>query len=117
MVACEVAHALFNVPTKIARVRAQSYLKPEWSDLFNEKHISIDYIISPEIEVARAIHRRILTPGAFDMVPFADDRLRLIGVLLDDHCPVLTKPLRQLTDLFPHLSVTVRGIIRNENGR
>src|SRR3546814_770705 len=58
MVACEVAHALFNVPTKIARVRAQSYLKPEWSDLFNEKHISIDYIISPEIEVARAIHRR-----------------------------------------------------------
>src|SRR3546814_14751799 len=76
MVACEVAHALFNVPTKIARVRAQSYLKPEWSDLFNEKHISIDYIISPEIEVARAIHRRILTPGAFDMIPFADDKWR-----------------------------------------
>src|SRR3546814_10300262 len=84
MVACEVAHALFNVPTKIARVRAQSYLKPEWSDLFNEKHISIDYIISPEIEVARAIHRRILTPGAFDMIPFADDKLLLIGVRLGE---------------------------------
>lgn len=68
MVACEVAHALFNVPTKIARIRAQGYLRPEWSDLFNEKHISIDFIISPEIEVARAIHRRILTPYAFDMI-------------------------------------------------
>src|SRR3546814_9238500 len=99
MVACEVAHALFNVPTKIARVRAQSYLKPEWSDLFNEKHISIDYIISPEIEVARAIHRRILTPGAFDMIPFADDKLRLIGVRLGEECPVLNTPARKSTRL------------------
>ncbi|MEM8840109.1 MAG: NAD-binding protein, partial [Pseudomonadota bacterium] len=30
MVACQVAHSLFNVPTKIARIRAQSYLKPHW---------------------------------------------------------------------------------------
>ncbi|HLT79276.1 MAG TPA: Trk system potassium transporter TrkA [Ferrovibrio sp.] len=115
MVACEVAHALFNVPTKIARIRAQSYLKPEWSDLFNEKHISIDYIISPEIEVARAIHRRILTPGAFEMIPFAADRLRLIGVRLADECPVLNTPLRQLTELFPDLSVNVCGIVRDGN--
>ncbi|MFN4274718.1 MAG: Trk system potassium transporter TrkA [Ferrovibrio sp.] len=113
MVACEVAHALFNVPTKIARVRAQSYLKPEWADLFNQKHISIDYIISPEIEVARAIHRRIMTPGAFDMIPFADDRLRLIGVRLDEDCPVLNTPLRQLTGLFPDLAINVCGINRN----
>lgn len=115
MVACEVAHALFNVPTKIARVRAQSYLKPEWSDLFNEKHISIDYIISPEIEVARAIHRRILTPGAFDMIPFANDRLRLIGVRLGEECPILNTPLRQLTELFPDLGINICGINRNGN--
>src|SRR5690606_10072149 len=110
MVACEVAHALFNVPTKIARIRAQSYLKPEWTDLFNEKHISIDYIISPEIEVARAIHRRILTPGAFEMIPFAADRLRLIGVRLADECPVLNTPLRQLPEPVADLSVHVCGI-------
>ncbi|MFP3632425.1 NAD-binding protein, partial [Burkholderia sp. SIMBA_045] len=35
MVACEVAHALFKVPPKIARVRNQSYLKPIWADLFS----------------------------------------------------------------------------------
>ena len=28
MIACQVAHSLFNVPTKIARVRAQSYRQP-----------------------------------------------------------------------------------------
>ncbi len=114
MVACEVARAIFKVPTKIARIRAQSYLKPEWSDLFNGENISIDYIISPEIEVARAIHRRILTPGAFDMIPFAGDRLRLIGVRLEEECPVLNTPLRQLTELFPDLNINICGIVRQD---
>lgn len=114
MIACEVARAIFKVPTKIARIRAQSYLKPEWSDLFNGENISIDYIISPEIEVARAIHRRILTPGAFDMIPFAGDRLRLIGVRLEEECPVINTPLRQLTELFPDLNINVCGIMRND---
>ena len=45
MVACQVAHALFNVPTKIARVRDQAYLDPVWSDLFSRDHLGIDVII------------------------------------------------------------------------
>src|SRR3546814_13937035 len=67
MWACQVAHSLFNVPTKIARIRQQSYLDPAWSDLFSRDHMPIDFIISPEIEVARAIGRRLAVPGAFDM--------------------------------------------------
>ena len=52
MVACQVAHSLFNVPTKIARVRHQSYLQSRWRDLFRREHMPIDVIISPELEVA-----------------------------------------------------------------
>lgn len=114
MVACEVAHALFNVPTKIARVRSQSYLRPEWSDLFAREHLPIDVIISPEIEVARAIMRRLQVPGAFDMIPFAGDRVRVVGVRLGEDCPLLNTPLRQLTDLFPDLQAVVTGIVRAE---
>ena len=39
MVACQVAHSLFNVPTKIARVRHQSYLQKRWQDLFRRDSI------------------------------------------------------------------------------
>lgn len=35
MVACQVCHTLFQVPTKIARVRAQAYLAPEFRDMFS----------------------------------------------------------------------------------
>ena len=103
MVACQVAHSLFHVPTKIARVRAQAYLNPEWSDLFSSDNLPIDVIISPEVEVARAIMRRLEVPGALDMIPFADGRVRTIGVRLGEDCPVVHTPLRQLTDLVPDL--------------
>ena len=64
MIACQVAHSLFNVPTKIARIRHQSYLQSRWQDLFRRERLPIDVIISPEQELARAIVRRLEVPGA-----------------------------------------------------
>ena len=114
MVACQVAHSLFNVPTKIARVRNQSYLAPGWRALFNRDHLPIDVIISPEIEVAKAVLRRLEAPGTTEMAPFADDRVRLVGVFCQAECPVVDTPLRQLTELFPDLDIVVVGIVRGE---
>ncbi len=113
MVACQVAHSLFNVPTKIARIRNQNYLQPNWATLFSRDHLPIDVIISPEIEVARAIARRMQVPGAIDVIPLANDRVRLMGVRCDDQCPLINTPLRQLTVLFPDLNVVIIGIVRN----
>ncbi len=115
MVACQVAHSLFNVPTKIARVRHQSYLQRKWQDLFRREHMPIDVIISPELEVARAIARRLEVPGATDVTPFAEDRVRLIAARCGAECPILDTPLRQLTFLFPDLHLTCVGINRNDH--
>lgn len=115
MVACQVAHSLFNVPTKIARIRQQSFLEPVWADLFSRDNIPIDVIISPEREVAEAISRRLAVPGAFDMIPLADDKVRLIGVRCTEDCPIVYTPLRQLTELFPDLNIVIVGIVHEEN--
>ena len=114
MVACQVAHSLFDVPTKVARIRQQAYLDPVWANLFSRDNLPIDVIISPEIEVARAIHRRLQVPGAFENIPLADSRVRLIGVRCDSHCPLINTPLRQLTQLFPDLNITIVGLIRQD---
>ncbi len=113
MVACQVAHSLFDVPEKIARVRHQSYLNPAWGDLYSREHMPIDLIISPEIEVARAIERRLQVPGALDMLPFGGGRVRVIAVRCEDGCPIINTPLRQLTELFPELNITVLAICRD----
>jgi trk system potassium uptake protein TrkA len=113
IVACEVAHALFSVPTKIARIRAQSYLQPEYADLFSRQNMSIDVTISPEIEVGKMVLRRISFPGATDIVRFADDNIAMVAIECMEDCPVLNTPLQQLSQLFPDLMATVVGIVRD----
>lgn len=114
MVACQIAHSLFETPTKIARVRDQSYLDPLWSSLFSPEHMPIDVIISPEIEVAQAIERRLQVPGAIDMLPFAGGRIRLVAVHCGEDCPVVNTPLRQLTELFPDLNIMIVAVARDD---
>jgi trk system potassium uptake protein TrkA len=116
MVACQVAHSLFNLPTKVARIRHQSYLSPIWADLFSRDHMPIDVIISPEIEVARAISRRLQIPGAFETITFAGGKVKLMGVRCGEDCPVINTPLRQLTGIFPDLNIVVVGIVRDGEG-
>jgi trk system potassium uptake protein TrkA len=115
MVACQVAHSLFNVPTKVARVRAQSYLRSHWSDLFSRDHMPIDVIISPEIEVGEMVLRRLALPGAVETVRFADDNVVVVGVMCREDCPVVNTPLRQLTELFPDLGAVVTGVFRGNH--
>jgi len=112
MVACQVAHSLFSVPTKVARIRNQAYLKKSWRDLFSRDNMPIDVIISPELEIAQALSRRLEVPGAFNMVPFVDGKVRVIGLVLEDDCPVVDTPLRQLTELFPNLHTIVSIVYR-----
>ena len=114
MVACQVAHSIFGVPEKIARIRHQSYLLPAWADLYSSDHLPIDLIISPEVEVAHAIERRLQVPGALDMLPFGDGRLRVIAVRCQKGCPIVNTPLRQLTEIFPDLNIVVLGIMRGD---
>lgn len=114
MVACQVAHSLFNVPTRIARIREQDYLRGRFQDLFRREHIPVDVVISPEVEVANAIALRLAVPGALSVVPFADDLVRLVALRVPETASVIDTPLRQLTHLFPDLHLVCVGIVRND---
>ncbi|RDE08630.1 Trk system potassium transporter TrkA [Pelagibacterium lacus] len=113
MTACQIAHAIFEVPTRIARIRSQSYLDPEWSNLFSREHLPIDVIISPEREVAELILHRMAYPGANEIITFEDEAVVVIEVDITEDCAVIDTPLRHLTDLFPNLNATVMGVRRD----
>ena len=112
MVTCQVAHSVFGIQRKIARLRSQSYLDAIYSDLYRRDHLPIDVVISPEREVAAAALQRLAAPAAFDTELFMENQAQLLGITLDDDCPVLNTPLRQLTDLFSTLRAVVVGIRR-----
>ncbi|MEM6727467.1 MAG: Trk system potassium transporter TrkA [Pseudomonadota bacterium] len=112
MVTCQVAHSIFEVPRKIARLRAQSYLDAIYADIYRRDHLPIDVVISPEKEVAEAALRRINAPAAFDSELFLGGRAQLLGIAIEDACPVMHTPLRQLTELFSTLRARIVGIRR-----
>jgi len=114
MVVCQMAHSMFRVPRKIARLRTSAYLQALNSNLYRSDHLPIDVIISPEVEVAEAALQRIEAPTAFDTEAFLDNRARLLGLALEEDCPVLNTPLRHLSDLFPSLRAVVVGIRRDQ---
>jgi len=112
MVTCQVAHSVFAIQRKIARLRSQSYLDAIYSDLYRRDHLPIDVVISPEREVAEAALQRLAAPAAFDTETFLAGQAQLMGLRLEDDCPVLNTPLRQLSDLFSTLRVVVVGVRR-----
>jgi trk system potassium uptake protein TrkA len=114
MVTCQVAHSVFGITRKIARLRAQNYMAEQYADLYRRDHLPIDVIISPEQEVAEAALQRIAAPATFDTESFMQGRAQLLGILLDEDCPVLNTPLRQLTELFSTLRAIVVGVRRQE---
>lgn len=113
MVTCQVAHSIFGVNRKIARLRSQSYLDAIYSDLYRRQHMPIDVVISPEREVATAALQRLSAPAAFDTERFMDGQAQLLGILIEEECPVVHTPLRQLTDLFSTLRAVVVGVRRD----
>lgn len=112
MVTCQVAHSIFGITRKIARLRAQSYTDAIYSDLYRRDHLPIDVVISPEREVAEAALQRLAAPSTFDTESFFGGKAQLLGIALDENCPVLNTPLRQLTDLFSTLRAIVVGVRR-----
>ncbi|WP_224823718.1 Trk system potassium transporter TrkA [Cognatishimia sp. MH4019] len=113
MVTCQIAHSVFSIPRKIARLRSQSYLDAIYSDLYRRDHLPIDVVISPEKEVAEAALQRLAAPAAFDTEEFLEGKAQLLGITIDEDCPVINTPLRQLTDLFSTLRCVVVGIRRD----
>lgn len=114
MIACQVGHSIFGIPTRIARIRAQSYLNPEWQNLFARDHLPIDVIISPEVEVGELILQRMTYPGADEIISFEDDEVVVVVIEISEDCAVVDTPLKHLTDLFPNLQATVLGAYRDE---
>ena len=114
MLICQIAFSIFNVPKKIARIRSQDYLNPKFTRVYNKENLPIDVIISPEIEIAKSLQRKLEAPGALDNVPFANNKIRLIEILINGNCPLISIKLNELTKKFPKLDANILGVIRND---
>jgi len=111
MVACQIAHTLFKTPTKISRVRANSYLnKPE---LFSAESFPVDVLISPEQVVTDHITRLIEYPGALQVLDFSKGLARLVAIRATRGGPLVDREVSYLREHMPNIDTRVAAIFRN----
>ena len=114
MLICQIAFSIFKIGKKIARIRSQDYLNPKFSLVYNKENLPIDVIISPEVEIAKSIQRKLEAPGAIDNVPFADNKIRLLEIDVNEKCPLIGIELNKITKKFPRLEANILGVVREE---
>lgn len=114
MIACQVAHTLFHTPTRIARVRSKEYLQHDV--LFDDDHIPVDVLISPEQIVSRYVQRLIEYPGALQVLDFADGKVQLVGMRAYYGGPMVGHEIRTLRDHVPGVDTRVAAIYRRGKG-
>ncbi|MCP4393563.1 MAG: Trk system potassium transporter TrkA [Alphaproteobacteria bacterium] len=112
IVICQIAHTLFLTKTKIARIRAHEYLEPKWAGLFTADAIPADGIISPDIEIARNIMQKLQIPSVSDVVPLANDTLRIVGITCTEEHSATKLPYNKLTSLLSNSGSSIAGIVR-----
>jgi trk system potassium uptake protein TrkA len=115
IVACQVAYSLFHTPTKIARIRSRNYNTPEFKNkLFNDKHVPVDVMITPEQVVTNYIHKLIEQPGALQVLDFADGVVQLVGLRAVEDGPLVGQRLRALKEHMPDIDARVAAIYRKD---
>ena len=108
-----MSNSIFNFQyTK--KIRSQDYLNPKFTKVYSKENLPIDVIISPEIEIAKSLQRKLEAPGALDNVPFANNKIRLLEILINEKCPLIDIKLKDLTKKFPKLDSNIMGVIRND---
>lgn len=111
IVACLIAETVSARIVRVARLRDPAYLGA--SGIIDKSSLSIDLVISPEEEVARAVVALARTPGASDVLEFAGGRVKAVGVEVAHGSPVAGRPLKEV-GRRPGEKILVAGVYRGD---
>lgn len=112
MVICQLAYTLFNIPKKIASVNSETFLDPLWGMLYNDNHLPIDLLISPDIDIAEQILKILQYPGCAGILPVFNEDYYIMTLNINKDCPLLNIPLMQI-NRHDNLDIGFINIIRN----
>lgn len=113
LVSCKLAHSVFNVPTRIARLRARDFLEDQ--ALLAPENFAVDFAICPEQIITDYIRRLIEFPEALQVLEFARGRVSLVGVRAYEGGLLVGKPIREMRNhLPPGTDARIAAIFRRD---
>lgn len=110
LVACKIARSMFNVTTRIARLRSPDFLDDE---LLSNDNFAVDYAICPEQDITDYIVKLIEFPEALQVLEFANGAVTLVGVRAYQGGLLIGKPIRAMREhLPPGVDARIAAIFR-----
>ena len=109
LISCMMATRM-GVKTTVARVRSD--VISESQSIIKAKDFDIDILIHPEESTAEEVSRLISRANATDVLTFADGRLHLVGIRLDESSSAIGKTLTDLAESIPEYPFRIVGISR-----
>ena len=88
LVACKIARHMFNVPTRVARLRGADFLGDEM--LLGDDMFAVSHAMCPEQDITDYISRLVAFPEALQVLEFANGRATLVLSLI--HISDPTRP-------------------------
>ncbi len=110
LVCCKVAQRLFNIPTRIARVRSPGFQGDEL--LMGPEGLAVDRIICPEESLTRYIGKLIEFPEAMQVRQFAGGRACLVAVRARAGAPLVSHAIGELRSILPDVDMRLVAIYR-----
>ena len=113
LVACKLAQSVFNVPTRIARLRARDFL--EDATLLSPENFAVDFALCPEQVITDYIRRLIEFPEALQVLNFAKGRVCLVAVRAYDGGTLVGRPIKEMREhLPPDMDARIAAIFRRD---
>ena len=110
LAACKIAHASFNVPTRIARVRAPDFR--EDATLLSKENFAVDCVICPEESITRYIDKLVDYPEALQVREFAGGAACLLSVRAVLGAPMVHHSISELAARVPNAAMRIVAIYR-----
>lgn len=110
LVCCKVAHQVFGIPTRIARVRSGAY--KEDSPLLGRDGFAVDRVICPEESLTRYIGKLVEYPEALQVREFANGLACLVSVRAVAGAPLVRHSIAELRECVPDADMRIVAIYR-----
>jgi trk system potassium uptake protein TrkA len=112
MVACKLGATMFNIPTKVARIRSADYLShPE---IFSAENFAVDLAICPEQVLTDYIAKLLEFPEALQVLEFAGGKVSLVAVRAYHGGPLVGHEIQDLRRHMPKVDARVAAIFRHD---
>jgi len=115
LVCCKVAHQVFGIPTRIARVRSSAY--KDDGPLVSKEGFAVDRIICPEESLTRYIGKLVEYPEALQVREFAGGLACLVSVRAVAGAPLVMHSIADLRECVPNADMRIVAIYRRLDDR